>query len=111
MPEVIRTVARCQNGKQDALLDSHKRQGVIIAGGKLPVQAAARSDALRTVNSAHSYLVCGPAPLDRVGQPTRDAGQVCAGPVSAMVRNVIETRRWRLVLWPFQVSERRFAMP
>ncbi len=33
MPEVIRTVARCQNGKQDALLDSHKRQGVIIAGG------------------------------------------------------------------------------
>ena len=35
MPEVILTVARRQNDKQDALLDSHKRQGVIIAGGYL----------------------------------------------------------------------------
>ena len=35
MSGVILTVARRQNDKQDALLDSHKRQGVIIAGGYL----------------------------------------------------------------------------
>lgn len=37
--------------------------------------------------------------------------QVCASSVFAMVRNVIEARRWRLIFWSFHVSDCRFAMP
>ena len=35
VPEVILSVARHQNDKQDARLESHKRQAIIVAGGYL----------------------------------------------------------------------------
>ena len=55
VPEVILSVARRQNDKQDARLESHKRQAVMVAGGYLStgtITVAAMTPELTTAAAA-----------------------------------------------------------